>query len=145
MRLPERQRKRSLSERVAEYSQRRRLDVKRDALRRVFLFPAIVIALGCVPVLNFFLYSGHGGIFWIVLPFCFPYILIRGFLEIRKLPTADRRRGIESLALGVAIYLAYPATRWTEHYITARLGLPIIPGTLFKLATLPLGLALPPY
>ena len=121
--------------------------MKRDALRRVFLFPAIVIALGCVPYLNFFLYSGHGGIFWLVLPFCFPYLLVRSLLEIRKLAATERRRGLETLALGFSIYfaLAYPATRWTEYYITSHLGLPIVPGTLFKFATLPLGLALPPY
>jgi hypothetical protein len=121
--------------------------MNRDALRRVFLPPAVVIILGCVPGLALFLYSGHGGIFWLVLPLCFPYILVRVFLEIRKLPLGERAAGLKTLAVGVLIYvvLAYPATRWTEHYVTSTIGLPIRSGLMFKLATLPVGFLLPPY
>lgn len=117
------------------------------ALRRVFLFPAIVIVLGCVPGLNLFLYSGHGGPLWLVLPFCFPYILVIGAVEVRKLPSAKRISGLEIVTIAVVIYLvlAYPATRWTEHCLTSQLGLPIRPGILFKMAIMPVGLLVPPY
>ncbi len=116
-------------------------------LYRVFRFPLALLILGCVPVVSWFFWSGHGGFGWILLPFCFPYILVRLWTALQRLPRGERKRGAKIAAGAVLSYMlvAYPLTRYTEYYITSTIGVPIARGLLFKLATFPIGLALPPY
>ena len=116
-------------------------------LYRILGIPVAVLILGCIPGLNLFLYSGHGGIFWLVLPLCFPYVLVRLLLVLWKLPaaTGKNRLGIAASVIVIYILVAYPLTRWTEYYLTLKVGLPIRTGTMFKLATMPVGFLLPPY
>ncbi len=116
-------------------------------LCRVFWFPVGLLVLGCVPVLSWFLYGGHGGVAWLILPFCFPYIVVRCVLALWRLPAEQRRSGVRIVATAILLYMliSYPMTRWTENSVTSSIGLPIRPGTLFKLATFPVGYALPPY
>lgn len=124
-----------------------RILMTREKLFRVFGLPLAVLILGCIPVLNVLLYSGHGGPFWLLLPFCFPYILIRLFFELRRLPPPARKRASRVAGVSVLLYVlvAFPVTRWTEHSVASWSKLPIPPGTMFKLATLPVGFLLPPY
>ncbi len=118
-----------------------------NVLYRAFHLPVAVLLLGCVPGLNLFLYSGHGGIFWLLLPLCFPYVLVRLLLALRGLPSAEKKSGsrIGAAAILVYILVAYPLTRWTEYYVSSRIGLQIHTGTMFRLATFPVGYLLPPY
>lgn len=116
-------------------------------LYRVFRFPVGLLALGCLPVLSWLLYGGHGGPAWFILPFCFPYILARLTFALWRLPAELRGKAVRTAATASLVYIliSYPMTRWTEHYITSTIGLPILPGTMFKLATFPVGFVLPPY
>ena len=119
----------------------------KKSLLRVFALPSGILILGCIPVLNVILYSGHGGPFWLLLPLCFPYILVRLFIDLRRLLPPDRKRGLRMAGVSVLLYIVvvFPVTRWTERSVTSWSGLPIRPGTMFKLATLPVGFLLPPY
>jgi hypothetical protein len=117
------------------------------SFRRVFLFPLIVFGLGCIPGLNALLYSGHGGIFWLILPLCFPYIVILLGFEVRRLASPDRKRGLKMAVIATLLYVgfAYSVANWTQQSVTSQLGLQIPDGTLFKLATFPVGFLFPPY
>jgi hypothetical protein len=132
---------------LLSYPRSSRGTLTKKRLLHVFGLPLAILILGCIPVLNVMLYSGHGGPFWLLLPFCFPYILIRLLIELRRLPPPNRKRGSKMAGVSVLLYIlvAFPITRWTEHSVTSWSGLPIPPGTMFKLATLPVGFLLPPY
>jgi Predicted membrane protein (DUF2207) len=55
-------------------------DLWREALR-VYCFPVIMYVLAIVPGLNF-TYSGHGGFSWLLLPLCFPLVIVRILIKI---------------------------------------------------------------
>jgi len=112
-------------------------------LIRVFGIPLGLLFLGCVPVISWFLYSGHGGLAWLVLPLCFPYIVLRLTIGIWKLPQAVRLASAKTALTALCGYMliAYPVTRWTEHYLASSIGLSMPTGTLFKLAIFPIGYA----
>jgi hypothetical protein len=113
----------------------------------VFSVPLPQLILGSVPGVSSILYCGHGGLAWLLLPICFPYIVVMLAIKISKLPAAERARGTAMAVAGVLLYVlvAYPTGRMSERYIKATIGLPLLPGTVFKQATFPLGKALPPY
>ena len=116
-------------------------------LARVFGVPVGILVLGCVPGVSWFLYSGHGGLAWLILPFCFPYILVMLVMNIWKLPATEKSSGAKVALASVLAYIvvAYPLTRGSERYIHSTLGLRLLPGTIFKQATFPLGKILPPH
>lgn len=112
---------------------------------QTLLPPFVLLLLGFIPGLSWFIWSGHGGFGWILLPICFPYIVIRLGVFIWKAESSHRREtiGIAMLALASYILFAYPTTRFTEWYVSSTIGLPIQTGTLFRLAIFPIGLAIP--
>jgi hypothetical protein len=112
---------------------------------RALLFPVGLLLLSCLPGVSFFLWSGHGGIGWILLPICFPYLIVRmTFLIWRTEPSARKNAAALALAILAAyVLLAYPITRYTEHYVNSTIGKFIQQGTLFRLAIFPVGLAIP--
>jgi hypothetical protein len=116
-------------------------------LAKVFGVPVALLILGCVPGASLVLYSRHGGLGWLLLPLCFPYIALMLAIENWKLPAPERARGTATAITGVLLYMlvAYPLGRMSERYIKATIGLPLLPGTVFIQATFPLGKALPPY
>jgi hypothetical protein len=116
-------------------------------LAKVFSVPLALLILGCVPGVSSILYSGHCGRAWLLLPLCFPYIVLMLAIKIWKLAAAERTRDTAMAVGGVLLYVlvAYPTGRMSERYINATIGLPLLPGTVFKQATFPLGKALPPY
>jgi hypothetical protein len=112
---------------------------------RTLLFPFGLLFLGCIPGVSFFVWSGHGGIGWILLPICFPYLIARLLILIWKSePNARKNTASLSIAILAAyVVLAYPITRYTEHNINSTIGNFIQEGTLFRLAIFPVGLAIP--
>jgi hypothetical protein len=46
-------------------------------------FAIVMFALAIIPGFNFS-YSGHGGLSWLVIPFCFPYVTLRAIVKITK-------------------------------------------------------------
>jgi hypothetical protein len=112
---------------------------------RVLLFPVGLLILGCIPVISWFVWSGHGGFGWILLPICFPYLIVRLTILIWGTEPNARKTAVRLAAAVVAAYIlfAYPATLYTEHYISSTIGNFIQKGTLFRLAIFPIGLAIP--
>lgn len=109
------------------------------------LLPVIVfLLLGCVPILSLFLWSAHGGVGWLLLPLCFPYVLIRLAILVAK-AGAERARALKMAAVALAAYIlfAYPTTRFTEMYVNRSIGPFLQVGTLFRLAVFPIGLVIP--
>jgi hypothetical protein len=109
--------------------------------------PLAIILLGCVPYVGRFFYSGHGGLAWLLLPLCLPYIVVRLSVKIRRSPNAQRVAPTKGTLVALIVYCvaAYPLSRLTEISIRSSVGLQLLPGTVFKQATWPLGKLLPPY
>jgi hypothetical protein len=112
---------------------------------RAMLFPIVLLLLGCVPGLSWFIWSGHGGFGWLLLPLCFPYVLIRLSILVWKAQAAERRNVVKIAVLALLTYVlfAYPTTRFTEWYVNSTIGPFIQTGTMFRLAIFPIGLAFP--
>jgi hypothetical protein len=112
-----------------------------------FLFPMALLVLGCIDGANALLFSGHGGLGWIILPFCFPVILIKLGVRIWQMPPLERKQDLKVASVVALAYLvlAYPVSRLAERQITSSFGLPIETGLMYKLAIFPVGFALPPY
>ena len=114
---------------------------------RVFGWPVGLLVAGCIPGVSWFLYSGHGGVGWFVLPLCFPYIVALLAIHIWRLPSGQRASGAKTAGGAVLLYMIFsaPTTLWTEHYLASSIGLQLPAGSLFKLANFPLGYVFPPY
>jgi hypothetical protein len=107
--------------------------------------PAMLVSMACVPGLNLLIFSGHGGPGWLVLPFCFPVLVVNAYrLIIRPLRQTGISPWRRSAAIAFAyLVLAYPFAVFSEHRITKDLGLPIADRTFYRLMTFPIGLVLP--
>lgn len=116
-------------------------------LAAVLGVPLALILLGCVPFVGGFFYSAHGGIAWFLLPLCLPYIFVRLAIKIWKLPAEEKTHAVKIALVSVILYvaIAYPLARLTELSIRSSFGLQLLPGTVFKQATWPVGKLLPPY
>src|SRR4029077_11043296 len=88
-------------------------------LPKVFGMPVALLVLGCVPGVSLLLYSGHGGLAWLLLPLGFPYIVVMLAVKVWQLPAAEKTRGTATAITGVLLYMlvAYPLGRWSERYI----------------------------
>jgi hypothetical protein len=105
------------------------LSVWREVVR-VYGFAGVMFALAIIPVLNF-TYSGHGGISWFFVPFCFPYVLFRGILDISKASEASRRWYVRFFAVSIPVYiiLAIPLSWASTTSIRSTFGLQISTGS----------------
>ena len=112
---------------------------------RVLLFPVGLLILGCIPGVSWLVWSGHGGFGWILLPVCFPYVILRLTILVWRAEPNTRKTAVSKAAAIVAAYIlfAYPATRYTEYYISSTIDNFIQRGTLFRLAMFPIGSAVP--
>ena len=52
-------------------------------IKNTFAFPFVMFALAIIPGLNF-VYSGHGGIAWFLIPLCCPYVLGSAIVKLAK-------------------------------------------------------------
>lgn len=106
----------------------------------VYGFAIVMALIAIIPGCNF-LYSGHGGIAWLVLPFAFPFALLRLFLLYRSVPS-DQKQFTKRFAL-VSLVSYFPvslaASFLGAHSITSTFGLPVEPLFFWGLFTLPLG------
>lgn len=53
-------------------------------------FAFVMFAIAIIPGLNF-TYSGHGGFSWLLIPLCFPYVVLRAAIKIVQ-GAEDRRK-----------------------------------------------------
>ena len=105
----------------------------------------VLLLLGCIPGISWFIWSGHGGVGWLLLPLCFPYIVIRLAILVFRSQPDERNHQLRVAVACISLYVltAYPATYYAEHYINSTIGPFIQRGTLFRLTVFPAGLAIP--
>ncbi len=104
--------------------------------------PALLLAIAAaIPGLNY-LYSGHGGVAWLLLPFALPLalcVLVVGYRDAPRSERPARRRfAIASLALYAPASLA--ASYVGVHSIRATFGLSVAPLKMWALFMSPFGL-----
>jgi len=108
-------------------------------LTRLFLLPVVLFSAALIPGLNGFLFSGHGGPGWLLLPFCFPVLVFNMWRHVY-------RNGYRIRAVAVVlVYLVatYPIASIAERRITEAIGLEMADHPIYRVATFPVGLVLP--
>lgn len=111
--------------------------VWREAIR-TYGFAAVMFALAIVPVLNV-TYSGHGGISWLLAPLCFPYVVLRALIKIRKGPESLRRWYKDFFLNTIPLYvvLALPLSWAATSSIRNSFGLPVSTRSFFAIMVSP--------
>jgi hypothetical protein len=106
-----------------------------------YMFAFLMAVISVVPGLNY-LYSGHGGPAWLLLPFVFPVALIRLYWAVRVAPVAERARVKRFALLSIIAYL--PLSLMASYFgcasIERTFGLPVGLLTMWGLFTMPFGL-----
>jgi hypothetical protein len=84
---------------------------------QVYGFPAYMVLVGIVPIVNAFFYSSHTGIGWFLLPFTFPYVLLRLGIALWRSDVSSRPRLRRFATLSIAGYVALTAPlSWAATY-----------------------------
>jgi hypothetical protein len=107
---------------------------------RVYGFAIVMALLAIIPGCNF-LYSGHGGLAWLILPLVFPFTLFMLYRVWRTAPegrTRPTRFAIVSLVLYFPISLL--AAMFGAASIENTFGLPVEALPFWGFFILPLGL-----
>ncbi len=85
-----------------------------------FGFPIVMFIMAIVPGLNF-IFSGHGGISWLIIPLCFPSVVFRAALKCKfssEEQTAQYRRYYKAAIptyIGIAVPLSWAAVTSIEN------------------------------
>ena len=109
---------------------------------QVYGFPAYMVLVGVIPIVNAFFYSSHGGIGWLVLPFTFPYVLVRLGIALWRSHPSNRRRLRRFATLSIPGYIALTAPlAWAATYsINSWLGTSLHWTQFWALMLLPVSL-----
>jgi hypothetical protein len=84
---------------------------------QVYGFPAYMVLVGIIPIVNAFFYSSHSGIGWLLLPFTFPYVLVRLGIAFWRDNPSDRHRLRRFATLSIAGYVTLTAPlSWAATY-----------------------------
>lgn len=107
----------------------------------VYFFPITMALFAIIPGLNL-LYSTHGGIAWVLLPFSFPISIFRIYQINRRASDEQRPRVLRFSMISVFLYvpLSYLVSFIGAYSIQNFLGAPVSPVFLWGLFTLPFGL-----
>jgi hypothetical protein len=104
----------------------------------VYGFAGGMFALAIIPVLNF-TYSAHGGISWLFVPLCFPYVVFRAMLDTAKSSETSRRWHVRFFAITMPVYilLAVPLSWASTTSIRNTFGLEISTWSFFATMVCP--------
>lgn len=93
---------------------------------RTYFFPIVLFALAVIPGLNF-LYSGHGGIAWVFLPLCGPWVLLRIILKTARGSQESRNlyKRFYKITVPLYIVLALPLSLAAATSIRMSFGLQV--------------------
>jgi hypothetical protein len=107
-------------------------------LIRTYGFAIVMFALAIVPVLNF-TYSGHGGISWLLVPLCFPYVILRALINITTGSDSSRRWYKRFFFVTIPLYvvLALPLSWAATTSIRSSFGLPVSTWSFFGIMVSP--------
>lgn len=105
---------------------------------RTYQFPMVMFALAIVPGLNFS-YSGHGGVSWLFVPLCFPWVIARILFKIANGSEASHRwyKRFFKLTIPCYIGIALPLSWVAATSIHMTLGVPMSPWGFFALMVSP--------
>jgi hypothetical protein len=108
---------------------------------RAYGFALAVALVGVIPGCNF-AYSGHGGLFWFVLPFGLPYALVRTALWWHRATgrTRELYAGFAFSGLAVYLALAVPVSALAAMSIEHTFGLPVGVWQFYGVMTVPFSL-----
>jgi hypothetical protein len=117
-----------------------RLSLARLAVR-VYVFPAVMAIIAIMPGLNF-LYSGHGGPAWLLLPFAFPVTLAKPIMAVRAADAAERPRVRRFVvqSLGAYALVSFGVAHAAAASVRFSFGLDVNPMTFWALFLSPFGL-----
>ena len=103
-----------------------------------FGFPIVMFALAIIPGFNF-TYSGHGGISWLVAPLCFPCLVLRALIKIKRGSEASRRWYMKFFKATISLYivLALPLSWAATTSIRNTFGLPVSTWSFFAIMVSP--------
>jgi hypothetical protein len=102
-------------------------------------FPIVMFALAIIPGFNF-TYSGHGGISWLVVPLCFPYVTVRALIKITRGAEERRRwyKGFFKATIPSYVALALPLSWAATTSIRNTFGLPVSTWSFFAIMVSPI-------
>ena len=105
---------------------------------RGYWFPMLMFALAIVPGLNF-TYSGHGGISWLFVPLCFPWVIARILIKIAKGSEVSQRwyKRFFKLTVPCYIVIALPLSWAAATSIRMTFGLPMSTWAFFAVMVSP--------
>ena len=105
---------------------------------RAYWFPMVMFALAIVPGLNF-TYSGHGGVSWLFVPLCFPWVIARILIKIAKGSEASQKwyKRFFKLTIPSYIAVALPLSWASATSIHLTFGLPVSGWMFFALMVSP--------
>ena len=106
---------------------------------KMYCFPLAMFVLAIVPGLNFFTYSGHGGLGWFFAPLCFPWVIGRLLNKIARGPAEASNWYKNFLRVTIPSYIAIslPLSWAAATSIRLTLGLPLSTGAFFLLMVSP--------
>ena len=108
------------------------------AVMRVYGFPIVMFALAIIPGLNF-TYSGHGGISWLVVPLCFPLVILTAVITVTRGSEGSRRwyKSFFKMTIPSYVALALPLSWAATASIRMTFGLPISTWSFFAIMVSP--------
>lgn len=104
-----------------------------------YWFPLAMFAMGIIPGCNA-MYSGHGGLAWLIVPLCFPYVAIRALIKCTTGSAATRAwfRRFYTITIPSYIALSVPLSWAVSASIQNTFGLAVAPWTMLMLMVSPL-------
>ena len=107
-------------------------------LLRTYGFPIVLFALAIIPGLNF-LYSGHGGLAWLFLPLCGPWVFLRAILKIARESKESRNwyNRFYKITVPSYIVLALPFSWAAAASIRKSFGLQVSPWEFYAIVVSP--------
>ena len=87
---------------------------------RSYGFAGVMFALAIIPFLNF-TYSGHGGISWLIILLCFPYVILLALVKLIKGSRESRSWSRKFFLITIPAYIAlavplsWAATKSMQH------------------------------
>ena len=106
----------------------------------LYSFAIVMVALAIIPFVNFFLYSGHGGIGWLILPASLPFALIKLWLKLKQ--GGEVRafyKKFSLVSLPIYFVLAVPLSYAAVYSIEQTMGLEAKATEFYALLTMPFG------
>jgi hypothetical protein len=106
---------------------------------RTYGFPIVMFGLAFVPGANFLAYSGHGGVGWLLLPLCLPWVIVRILIKIAKgsEQSSNWYKSFFKLTVPSYLVLALPLSWAAVTSIHSSMGLAVSPWVFFALAAAP--------